>query len=175
MPDSIVHLIVQQRLGDDPLAAYGAAGHPYVDLLRAEPCSPYASFGSQGPDFLWFSVREYGDAIAKFTHFVFKVYRAFEPLITFYMAPIVHPPMSSAADVDDAYLLWQTWFKRSTSIRTIDLPPPPIPPGAGTLNLINDYISGFPAFPDGPSGGGGSACGVLSQPFLTSQYGSSKC
>jgi hypothetical protein len=80
----MVHLIVQQHL-PRYLAKYDTPPAPaYAKLLTQEPCSPYAAFGSMGGDFLFFSVREYGDGISDFANFIFRVYDALEPLIDFY-------------------------------------------------------------------------------------------
>jgi hypothetical protein len=61
MPGPIVHLIVQQRLADRLIRNAKAINLP-PDLgnqLAADRCSPYAGSGSGGPDFLFFSMREY--------------------------------------------------------------------------------------------------------------------
>jgi hypothetical protein len=62
----------------------GGRGHELAGILRDDPCSPYTGFGSMGPDFLFFSVREYGTAISDLVNFIFRVYDALDPLIDFY-------------------------------------------------------------------------------------------
>ena len=37
-----------------------------------------------GPDYFFFSLKEYGTPLDEFVNFIFEVYDAFEPLITFY-------------------------------------------------------------------------------------------
>ncbi len=105
MPGPIVHLIVQERLSSQ-LREFG--GREVADLLDAEKCDPYAAFGSMGPDFLFFSMREYGNAIGDLTNFIFNVYDAFEPIITFYednIEPVID-------DIEDAIkLIDQTLFQ----------------------------------------------------------------
>jgi len=83
MPGSIVHLIVQQRLAG-ALIRTGPRGKELGRLLRKDPCSPYAAFGSIGPDFLFFSLKEYGTPLDELVNFTFGVYDALEPLIDFY-------------------------------------------------------------------------------------------
>jgi len=83
MPGPIAHLIVQRRFPQS-LNQFTPGGPPLASILAKDPCSPYAGFGSMGPDFLFFSVKEYGDPIAKLTNTIFDVYDAFEPLIEFY-------------------------------------------------------------------------------------------
>lgn len=82
MPGPIVHLIVQQRLRAALNALPG--GSDYAGLLNTGQCSPYTAFGSIGPDFLFFTMREYGDPLADLVNFMFKAYDAFEPIISFY-------------------------------------------------------------------------------------------
>lgn len=84
MPGPIVHLIVQQRLEAALRRLDNRRAAELAELLRKDPCSPYAGFGSMGPDFLFFSTREYGSAIGDLVNFIFKVYDALEPLIDFY-------------------------------------------------------------------------------------------
>jgi len=81
MPGPIVHLIVQQRL---PRYLTEFKGVDYADLLKAEPCSRYAAFGSMGPDYLFFSLKEYGTPLDELTNFMFGVYDSLEPVIDFY-------------------------------------------------------------------------------------------
>ncbi len=96
MPGPIVHLIVQQRLATTLRRSEGS--RELVDLLATQPCSPYAGFGSMGPDFLFFSLREYGDAIGDLSNFVFEVYDTIEPIVTFVQETI--EPIKTA--IDDA-------------------------------------------------------------------------
>lgn len=97
MPGPIVHLIVQQRMSEH-LLGHGARGHELAALLDADPCSPYTGFGSMGPDFLFFSLAEYGTPLDELVNFVFSVYDALEPLIEFFEAVIA--PVETA--IDDA-------------------------------------------------------------------------
>lgn len=87
MPGPIVHLIVQQSLSRELRAVVNGA--ECAQILEAEPCSPYAAFGSMGPDFLFFSMKEYGPEAAALTNAIFAIYDAFEPLIVFYNRTIV--------------------------------------------------------------------------------------
>src|SRR5688500_10050636 len=80
MAGPIVHLIVQQRMSR-PLRQYPPDGPDLAKLLDADPCSPYAGFGSMGPDFLFFSLSEYGTPLDELVNFIFTVYDALEPLI----------------------------------------------------------------------------------------------
>jgi hypothetical protein len=78
MPGPIVHLIVQQRL------AGALKASPLAPLLTSAPCSPYAAFGSIGPDFLFFSRKEYGTPLDELVNFIFGAYDGLEPMTTFY-------------------------------------------------------------------------------------------
>jgi hypothetical protein len=80
MPGPVVHLIVQQRLA----GALKTASPALSNLLKGDPCSPYAAFGSVGPDFLFFSVKEYGTKLDELVNFTFAAYDALEPLVEFY-------------------------------------------------------------------------------------------
>ncbi|MBR0640323.1 MULTISPECIES: zinc dependent phospholipase C family protein [Bacillus] len=80
MPGPIVHLLVQSELSNY-LSDYSPE---YSKLLKEDKCSPYTGFGSIGPDFLFFSMKEYGKGPQKFINFYFKIYDALEPLIKFY-------------------------------------------------------------------------------------------
>jgi hypothetical protein len=91
-----VHLLVQQRLATSLRRSHRS--QKLADLLAEEPCSPYAGFGSMGPDFLFFSLREYGDAIADLSNFIFDVYDTIEPIIKFVEETI--EPIKTA--IDDA-------------------------------------------------------------------------
>jgi hypothetical protein len=88
MPGPIVHLIVQQHLESALRRLDNRPAGDLADLLRQDPCSPYAGFGSMGPDYLFFSTREYGDAIGDLVNFIFEVYDAIEPFIDFYETTI---------------------------------------------------------------------------------------
>lgn len=96
MPGPIVHLLVQQRLATSLRRSERA--HDLADLLAEDPCSPYAGFGSMGPDFLFFSLREYGDTIGDLSNFIFEVYDTIEPVIEFVEETI--GPIKTA--IDDA-------------------------------------------------------------------------
>jgi hypothetical protein len=107
MPGPIVHLIVQQRLTSRLRRLEKATNSPSTlsDLLAADPCSPYAGFGSMGPDFLFFSMREYGNAIGDLSNFIFKVYDALEPFIDFYedhIAPVIDAAEDALTALDQA-------------------------------------------------------------------------
>lgn len=105
MPGPIVHLIVQQRLHEYLREFGGEAGQEYANLLNADPCSPYASFGSMGPDYFFFSLKEYGTPLDEFVNFIFEVYDAFEPLITFYednIEPVINTIEDAIAALDEA-------------------------------------------------------------------------
>jgi len=84
MSGIITHLIVQQRLPGYLRELGGNAGEEYSKLLLDDSCSPYEGFGSMGPDFLFFSLKEYGTPLDELVNFVFGVYDSFEPLIDFY-------------------------------------------------------------------------------------------
>lgn len=98
MPGPMVHLLNIQSLPPYLRELGGSPGHKLADLLDAEPCSPYAGFGAQGPDFLVFSLKEYGTPLDEFANFLFGVYDALEPFIDFYEAVI--EPVEQA--IDDA-------------------------------------------------------------------------
>ncbi|WP_248925968.1 zinc dependent phospholipase C family protein [Paenibacillus hamazuiensis] len=99
MPGSIVHLIVQQRL-KQTLVSQGDT--VFSKLLGNDPASPYAAFGSIGPDFLFFSAKEYGDALSGFVNSVFKVYDAIEPIIDFFEETI--GPVADAIDEAESWV-----------------------------------------------------------------------
>lgn len=102
MPGPIVHLIVQQRLAA-ALRQHDAT--EFAERLESEPCDPYAAFGSMGPDFLFFSLTEYGTPLDELVNFIFGVYDALEPLIQFYedhIEPVVDPIEDAIAAVDQA-------------------------------------------------------------------------
>jgi hypothetical protein len=101
MPGPIVHLIVAQQLHRH---LQRAGGDSYAELLTADRCSPYTSFGSMGPDFLFFSLKEYGTPLDELVNFTFGVYDAFEPLIDFYeenIEPVVDAFDDAIAAADD--------------------------------------------------------------------------
>ena len=79
MPGTISHLIVQQRLVSK-LSKFSTHNE---NFLEGESC-PYMGFGSMGPDFLFFSLKEYDTPLDELVNFTFKVYDNMEPLITFY-------------------------------------------------------------------------------------------
>ena len=112
MPGPIVHLIVEQQLARH-LVRFKTQGKPYADLLNADKCSPYTGFGSMGPDFLFFSLKEYGTPLDDLVNFIFGVYDALEPLIEFYeenIEPVVDDIEDAIAAVDDA--LFQGLFQQ---------------------------------------------------------------
>lgn len=98
MPGPIVHLLNIQSLPPYLRELGGDRGNKLADILAAEPCSPYAGFGAQGPDFLVFSLKEYGTPLDEFANFLFGVYDALEPFIDFYEEVI--EPVEDA--IDDA-------------------------------------------------------------------------
>lgn len=113
MPGPIVHLIVQQQLSAHLRELGGIRGKELADFLDADPCSPYAAFGSMGPDFLFFSLKEYGTPLDEIVNFIFGVYDALEPLISFYednIEPVVNDIEDAIAAVDDA--LFQGLFQQ---------------------------------------------------------------
>ncbi|TDN87741.1 hypothetical protein [Microbacterium sp. BK668] len=98
MPGPIVHLQNVLALPSYLRELGGDRGGEIAQLLQSDPCSPYANFGAQGPDFLVFSLKEYGTPLDEFANFLFGVYDALEPLIDFYEAVI--EPVEDA--IDDA-------------------------------------------------------------------------
>jgi hypothetical protein len=103
VPGPIVHLIVQQRLA--AALQREAQGDKLASLLFAAQCDPYAAFGSMGPDYLFFSLKEYGTPLDELTHFIFGAYDALRPLIDFYedsIEPIVDDVEDAIDAVDDA-------------------------------------------------------------------------
>jgi hypothetical protein len=112
MPGPIVHLIVEQQLPRH-LVRFKNQGKPFADLLNADTCSPYTGFGSMGPDFLFFSLKEYGTPLDDIVNFIFGVYDALEPLIEFYeenIEPVVDDIEDAIAALDDA--LFQGLFQQ---------------------------------------------------------------
>lgn len=101
MPGPIVHLVVQQRLSSYLRELGGEQGRHYADILDADPCSPFAGFGSMGPDFLFFSLKEYQTPLDEFVNFLFEVYDALEPLITFY-EDTIEPVVTTIEDAINA-------------------------------------------------------------------------
>lgn len=98
MPGPIVHLYNIQSLPAYLREIGGPRGRDLADLLDKEPCSPYSGFGAQGPDFLVFSLKEYGTPLDELVNFLFGVYDALEPFIDFYEAVV--EPIEQA--IDDA-------------------------------------------------------------------------
>lgn len=103
MPGPIVHLLVQQRLPAQLRRTESRDAFELARLLDKDPCSPYAAFGSMGPDFLFFSMKEYGSAIGDLANFIFDVYDAIEPLIEFYEQTV--GPIKEAIDDAVSFLL----------------------------------------------------------------------
>ena len=104
MPGPIVHLIIAQRLRRE-LVRQTHGESELIELLAADPCSPYTYFGSMGPDFLFFSLKEYGTPLDELANFIFGVYDALEPLIDFYednIEPVVDDIEDAIAAVDEA-------------------------------------------------------------------------
>ena len=100
MPGSIVHLVVQQRLAN---YLKDTQAQPYAGLLLADACSPYAAFGSMGPDYLFFSLKEYGTPLDELANFIFGVYDSLRPLIDFcetYVEPVKQGLEDAVAAVD---------------------------------------------------------------------------
>ena len=98
MPGPIVHLQNVIGVPDYLRELGGDRGRSLADLLDGDPCSPYAGFGAQGPDFLIFSLKEYGTPLDEFVNFVFGVYDSLEPFIEFYEKTV--KPVEDA--IDDA-------------------------------------------------------------------------
>ncbi len=98
MPGPIVHLLNVKTLPPYLREIGGDRGHELADLLDKDPCSPYAAFGAQGPDFLLFSLKEYGTPLDEFVNFLFGVYDALKPFIDFYR-DVVEPIQDA---IDDA-------------------------------------------------------------------------
>ncbi|MGV1005038.1 MAG: hypothetical protein ACOYEV_09790 [Candidatus Nanopelagicales bacterium] len=98
MPGPIVHLLNIQALPAYLRKQESKRALALAALLNKEPCSPYAGFGAQGPDFLVFSLKEYGTPLDEFVNFLFGVYDALEPFIEFYEAVV--EPVEAA--IDDA-------------------------------------------------------------------------
>lgn len=109
MPGPITHLIVQQRLAERLRRTAISMKQPpdLADLLATDPCSPYAGFGSMGPDFLFFSMREYPGPLGDLTNFLFDAYDALEPFIEFYEENV--KPIADAID-DVTTFIDETFF-----------------------------------------------------------------
>ena len=75
--------MIQQRLAG-ALAQQGNAGAILSMTLSNGGNGTFGAFGSIGPDFLFFSMREYGLELQDFTNFIFGVYDALEPFGEFY-------------------------------------------------------------------------------------------
>ena len=91
----------------------GARGKELADFLDADQCSPYTAFGSMGPDFLFFSLKEYGTPLDELANFIFDVYDALEPLISFYednIEPVINDIEDAIAAIDNA--LFQGLFQQ---------------------------------------------------------------
>lgn len=105
MPGPITHLIVMQRLSQFLREVGGDNGAYYAQMIEDGNCSPYAAFGSIGPDYLFFSLKEYGTPLDELTKFMFNVYDALDPLIEFYedtIEPVVDEIEDAIAAVDEA-------------------------------------------------------------------------
>ena len=98
MPGPIVHLIVQQRLESALHETSNVDVSKFLELIKEDPCSPYTGFGSMGPDFLFFSLKEYGTPLDEFVNAYFEVMDALDPLIKFYQSVV--EPVEDA--IDDA-------------------------------------------------------------------------
>ncbi|MEC0128480.1 zinc dependent phospholipase C family protein [Paenibacillus pabuli] len=81
MPGPITHLIVQQKLAT---YLHEMRRPDLAKMLRDQPCSPYTGFGSIGPDFLFFSMKEYGPDFANLINTYFEIYETLQPFIDFY-------------------------------------------------------------------------------------------
>ncbi len=102
MPGPIVHLIVEQRLRSALRETPGGA--EYASRLSSA-CDPYAAFGCMGPDYLFFSLTEYGTPLDELVNFIFTVYDALEPIRVFYednIEPVVDDIEDAIAAVDQA-------------------------------------------------------------------------
>lgn len=106
MPGAIAHLIIQQKLPEYLKEIKTENGIKITNLLNKKPCSPYTGFGSMGPDFLFFSLREYGAGLSDLTNFLFEVYDSLEPIIDFYEKTIapVKQALEDAISAVDALL-----------------------------------------------------------------------
>lgn len=107
MPGPIVHLQNVEGLSPYLRELGGDNGQALADLLDADPCSPYTGMGAQGPDFLFFSLKEYGTPLDELVNFIFGAYDAVEPFIEFYEKTV--QPVENAIDaaiqaVDEAAL-----------------------------------------------------------------------
>ena len=101
MPGPIVHL---QNVGGLPPYLRdlgGKHGAQIADLLDADPCSPYAGFGAQGPDFLLFSLKEYGTPLDDLVNSLFKVDDALEPFVDF-VEEVIKPVEAAIEKAVDA-------------------------------------------------------------------------
>lgn len=98
MPGPIVHLQTVRGLAPYLREIGGDRGRELADLLDADTCSPYTGLGAQGPDFLLFSLTEYGTPLDELVNFLFGVYDALEPFVDFYEQVVA--PVEQA--VDDA-------------------------------------------------------------------------
>lgn len=133
MPGPISHLIAQQRLVPY-LRRLREEGQPYAELLAKDPCSPYAAFGSIGPDFLFFSLKEYGTPLDELANFIFKIYDAFEPFIDFYeknIEPVTAQLEAAISAVDQT--LFQGLFGQIKD--TADLA------SSTLLTLVGDFVT----------------------------------
>lgn len=102
MPGPIVHLIVQQRL---PSYLRELKADEYAKLLSVDPCSRYSAFGAMGPDYLFFSLKEYGTPLDELANFLFGVYDSLEPIIEFYekyIEPVKTALEDAVTAVDEA-------------------------------------------------------------------------
>jgi hypothetical protein len=97
-------MIVQQRLSALLKELGGESGHRYADILDTDLCSPYSGFGSMGPDFLFFSLKEYRGPLNDLVNFWFDVYDALDPLIKFhqkYIEPVADAIDGAVSAADD--------------------------------------------------------------------------
>jgi hypothetical protein len=102
MPGPIVHLVVNQQL---PESLRRLKGEQYANLLSKDPCSRYGAFGSMGPDYLFFSLKEYGTPLDELANFIFGVYDSLRPLIDFYedyVEPVKQQLENAISAVDQA-------------------------------------------------------------------------
>jgi hypothetical protein len=120
VPGPIAHLVVEQRLSPYLRRLKEERGEPLAKLLEADPCSPYAGFGAQGPDFLIFSLKEYGTPLDELANFLFGVYDALRPLIEFYettIEPVVDSIEDALAALDE--VLFDSLFKQIGETATL--------------------------------------------------------
>jgi len=149
MPGPIVHLVVAQQLSRQLMRS---GGEGYAAVLDADRCSPYTGFGSMGPDFLFFSLKEYGTPLDEMVNFVFGVYDAFEPLIDFYednIEPVVDAVDDAIAAVDEVLFkgLFQQISATAEAVQTTAL----TAVAAGIASHVDLFYPFYPKIQEGAS------------------------